>query len=296
MSSTPGSSKLPLSPICRTSTPTPKPPRPFHSSSYSRSRTHLPHPKVLPFPDIPVRAASREVSPVPTRQDPQRSSADGSTMYTGGSSDGVSSSGEGRGFGSSSSPLIHSPLARASTPQMPLRGSSRSSGVEIGMIARTSTTPLLAPARTEGFHSTPASPSCYAILLPPANAAGPSRSPAPLPTPAPSISEGTPGLTIKRDPALEATPSLSAAITSPSPPNLVVDHIHLSFLKGTCADVRLWVRKWGVAWHVHRMILVQAGRSLSRCAYILLTCDRLLPFAFPRRVLRDSLFAGEYEG
>ena len=292
MSSTPGSSKLPIPPpISRTSTTTTKPPRPFHSSSHSRSRSHLAHPKVLPFPDLPVRATSREASPMPTRQNSQRLSADGSMANAGGSSDGVSSSGEARGFGSSNSPPIHSPLARASTPQLAVGGLSWSNRPE-------SATRLLFPARTEGFHSTPTSPSTFAIIPPSPNAAGasPSRSPAPLPSPAPSIAQSTPGLATKGDPAPPTVPPLSAPVTSPPPPNLVVDHLYQSFLKGTCADVRVWVRKWGVAWHVHRMILVQAGLSSSRCTDSVLIWYRLLPFAFPRRLLRDSDLAGDLEG
>jgi hypothetical protein len=39
----------------------------------------------------------------------------------------------------------------------------------------------------------------------------------------------------------------------------LADHLYTSFLKGQCADVRLWVRKWGVAWKVHKIVLIQAG-------------------------------------
>ncbi|KAL1410578.1 hypothetical protein Q8F55_004591 [Vanrija albida] len=51
----------------------------------------------------------------------------------------------------------------------------------------------------------------------------------------------------------------SIAVTPPPPPGTLVEHLHRSFKSGACADVRLWVRKWGVGWHVHKMVLVQAG-------------------------------------
>jgi hypothetical protein len=44
-------------------------------------------------------------------------------------------------------------------------------------------------------------------------------------------------------------------------PDALGDHLYRSFLTGSCADVRIWVRKWGVGWAVHRMVLVQASES-----------------------------------
>lgn len=37
------------------------------------------------------------------------------------------------------------------------------------------------------------------------------------------------------------------------------EHLYQSFLTGKCADVRLVVRKWGVGYLAHRMVLVQSG-------------------------------------
>lgn len=47
-------------------------------------------------------------------------------------------------------------------------------------------------------------------------------------------------------------------------PDALGDHLYRSFLTGSCADVRIWVRKWGVGWAVHRMVLVQASKLNAR--------------------------------
>lgn len=52
---------------------------------------------------------------------------------------------------------------------------------------------------------------------------------------------------------------LSVVITPTPATQPLADHLYNSFLRGECADVRLYVRKWGVAWKVHKMVLVQAG-------------------------------------
>ena len=41
------------------------------------------------------------------------------------------------------------------------------------------------------------------------------------------------------------------------------EHLYKSFTEGICADVRVWVRKWGVGWPLHKMVLVQTGTSRS---------------------------------
>jgi hypothetical protein len=47
---------------------------------------------------------------------------------------------------------------------------------------------------------------------------------------------------------------------TPAPPaSALGDHLYRSLRTGACADVRIWVRQWGVAWHVHKMVLIQAG-------------------------------------
>ncbi|WWC66355.1 uncharacterized protein I206_100256 [Kwoniella pini CBS 10737] len=52
--------------------------------------------------------------------------------------------------------------------------------------------------------------------------------------------------------------SASTTAVTPTPSNAhIKDHLYQSFLKGICADVRLIIRKWGVCYHVHRMILAQ---------------------------------------
>ncbi len=42
--------------------------------------------------------------------------------------------------------------------------------------------------------------------------------------------------------------------------NGLLDHIYNSFINGTCADVHLRVQRWGMVYHLHRSILVQAGK------------------------------------
>jgi hypothetical protein len=41
--------------------------------------------------------------------------------------------------------------------------------------------------------------------------------------------------------------------------NGLLDHVYGTFLNGTCADVKIRVSRWGVIYHLHRAILIQAG-------------------------------------
>ncbi|GMK58666.1 hypothetical protein CspeluHIS016_0601080 [Cutaneotrichosporon spelunceum] len=55
-------------------------------------------------------------------------------------------------------------------------------------------------------------------------------------------------------------PLPSSIPVSPSPPQQALsDHLYRALKTGACADVRIWVRRWNVGWHVHKMVLVQAG-------------------------------------
>ena len=54
-------------------------------------------------------------------------------------------------------------------------------------------------------------------------------------------------------------PSATCALCQPPAANILGDHLYQSFLTGKCADVRLVVRKWGVGYLAHRMVLVQTG-------------------------------------
>lgn len=47
--------------------------------------------------------------------------------------------------------------------------------------------------------------------------------------------------------------------------NVLGSHLLRSFLLGSCADLVIWVREWGVGWKVHRMVLIQAGELV--CCY-----------------------------
>jgi hypothetical protein len=55
-------------------------------------------------------------------------------------------------------------------------------------------------------------------------------------------------------------PCISTSITPRPSQAMFADHLFRSFMHGICADVRLWVKQWGVAWKVHKMVLVQAGK------------------------------------
>lgn len=72
------------------------------------------------------------------------------------------------------------------------------------------------------------------------------------------------------------THSSGAVPITPAPPaQPLQDHLYRAFITGECADVRLWVRKWGIAWHVHKMVLVQAGEShLVIVTVIIVTAPR----------------------
>lgn len=120
--------------------------------------------------------------------------------------------------------------------------------------------------RIQGFHPVPVSPT--ATIRPasvPTNA-GPSTIPS-VPTGglAPPVStapkSAPPALTNKKLPADPSTSVQSAALTPSAMPDAFGGHLYSSFLNGTCADVRIYVRKWGVGWAVHRMVLVQASTS-----------------------------------
>ncbi|WWD17908.1 hypothetical protein CI109_102353 [Kwoniella shandongensis] len=55
------------------------------------------------------------------------------------------------------------------------------------------------------------------------------------------------------------TPPPTTAIIPPASAQPLADHLYQAFLKGICPDVRLVIRKWGVCYHVHRMVLLQAS-------------------------------------
>ncbi|ORY32283.1 hypothetical protein BCR39DRAFT_523756 [Naematelia encephala] len=261
-------------PLARNTTPTSKT-RSFYSSKHSGSKAHLPQPKVLPFPDIPVRPVSRDGSRAtsPTRLARTHSDHNIHDMASDGDH-----SGRGTpvlGFASSStSPPVSSPLSGMNpTLSFNLAGPSRNRAqtgpshasrpynVSISSIASPSVAtpiPISTPTRMEGFYPAPSPISLPTLSTSPLPTV--QVTPGSLPTPTPAV----------RDPVRPPQPSKKLS-NPPSPPPLAVpisatpstqmlsEHMYQSFLKGTCADVRLWVRKWGVGWQVHRMVLVQAG-------------------------------------
>lgn len=141
--------------------------------------------------------------------------------------------------------------------------------------------------RIEGFHPIPVSPTA---TIRPASVPTSATTSAAINTPLPAASSSStlanplPSLPNTKDassssskkiPPNQVTTPVSAqaaALTPAMMPDAFEDHLYSSFLKGTCADVRIYVRKWGVGWAVHRMVLVQASSFCSLSHY---RCQRL---------------------
>jgi len=239
---------LPSSKASRSSTPTHLH---LYSSHHSRSKSHLPQPKVLPFPDLPV--LSRPTSPAGSPGPDGRTSRQ--EVVTSGMRAGGSSEGE-RGLGSSTSPPLHAPLAGPSgylgIGAMG-RGRSQSEAPTLSRLSSAVPSRTPTPARTEGFHPTPLSPSISTSPI-----ARPLSIPVPT-SPSSSIKSSSRVPPTKKLPNPPATTPFTVPITPAQTNEALNDHLYQSFLKGSCADVSLWVRKWGVGWCVHRVVLVQAG-------------------------------------
>jgi hypothetical protein len=308
----------------------PQTPTSIHAR-YASSPARSSKPKVLPFPDLPIRGASRDASRTTSpAQTPSHLSPRGSqnSSAIGLSSIALEASGSGSGsgyFGSSeevgsatasgqtsASGTGHNTPSGATTPRSPLGrplvSVSRPSitGASITNRLRSQTTPdimhqsrpdhrdpspsisrlppplgsppsiLLNPiissanptTRIQGFHPVPVSPTAtIRASSVPTNinfsAASTSSS---FATPSASAQENTSTNTKEFDPKATSA-ALAAALSPIAMPDVLGDHLYRSFLSGSCADVRIWVRKWGVGWAVHRMVLVQSSKyhgSLSR--------------------------------
>nr|XP_019049196.1 hypothetical protein I302_02977 [Kwoniella bestiolae CBS 10118]OCF28126.1 hypothetical protein I302_02977 [Kwoniella bestiolae CBS 10118] len=147
-----------------------------------------------------------------------------------------------------------------------------------------SPTPTSTPSRrTEGFR--PASPALSRVTtnvhttsnnsLLTTNTSTSSSNPRPVPTllaPPTPVTPVTPAKhhthphtshttrTQSPQPPSSTSTSTSTVAIAPIPSSShIKDHLYQSFLTGVCADVRLVVKKWGVCYHVHRMVLVQTS-------------------------------------
>lgn len=197
----------------------------------------------------------------------------------------------------STSPTFASPLASSSTPHLGLSASTfrpralASPAVDIPRSASSPTSSVsppttsvspnaLAPTSYTSPNQSPASPPQFASgsgsrsasALPSRLASFPSTSQTQLsrsvPPPTPEKDRPRP---ISKPPkqgsvgsaAVTRPPSGYVPITPAQPSQPLQEHLYRSFLSGECADVRLWVRDWGVAWLVHKMVLVQAGKSIG---------------------------------
>ncbi|ODN84502.1 hypothetical protein L202_00435 [Cryptococcus amylolentus CBS 6039] len=266
--------------------------RPFQSSSASSPRHASRHgrsksgttpnkPKLLPFPDLPElrssRDSSRATSPLPT---PSREiTFDQMIMARGGSSDGGQGRQRSSGSGgrntptatTATSPSVSSPLAAASL--------SRARALTAPTSANGSPDARSAPSprRMSDFQTDagPSRPSTSASSAPSVAIAPPIAPPILL---APSSSVSAPATqprtpvkishTHERAHHVHTQSAPPAAATSSNPTTAVIptpslqpisEHLYKAFLNGVCADVRLIVRKWGVAYDVHKMIMSQSS-------------------------------------
>lgn len=133
---------------------------------------------------------------------------------------------------------------------------------------------LAAQSRIQGFY--PSLPAPTGLTSSPTSS--PAARPSSLPTSssAPLVSPGSgPAISTSKDlPRLPSAPPMKknynatpahvlAVPITPAPaaaPGPLGNHLYSALTKGFCADVRLWVRKWGIGWKVHKMVLVQAGK------------------------------------
>ena len=306
----------------------PQTPTSIHSR-YASSPARSSKPKVLPFPDLPIRGASRDASRATSpAQTPSHLSPRGSQNNSaiGLSSIALEASGSGSGsgyFGSSeevgsatasgrtsASGTGHNTPSGATTPRSPLGRPLISvshpqphvsiTGASIANRMRSQTTPdimhqsrpdhrdpspstsrlprlgspqsiLLNPiissanptTRIQGFHPVPVSPTAtIRASSVPTNiniSAAATSTASSFPIPPTPIQENTSTAT-KESTSNTSPTSLAAALSPLAMPDVLGDHLYRSFLSGSCADVRIWVRKWGVGWAVHRMVLVQASK------------------------------------
>ncbi|KAK4683696.1 hypothetical protein P7C73_g6536, partial [Tremellales sp. Uapishka_1] len=262
-SSSAPTSRLPKPTSSRSSTPT-NSQRLYSSPRLSSSRSQLPQPKVLPFPDLPVRpqsqSNSRATSPTsrPSRYPISRES---SSLTI----DRIVSDGEARPFTSSSiSPPVSSPLmASASSSryaQLALASSSRSPSMNppmpITISAASSSVQLTVASPLQSPISPPISSTSPSAVIGPVTSFQPRPQPPSTPPP-PKLIPPTPVKKLSTSSAIHLP--ASQRITPISDTEPLSSHLYQSFLKSTCADVRLYVKTWGVSWKLHRMVLSQAG-------------------------------------
>lgn len=268
----------------------------YHTPHFTRSRSTLPQPKVLPFPDLPVRPISHEssrasspyASPALTRRSSSQDVNHNNNIPprvtvnpAGPSSESIVTLSQR----ASESPSSTSQLPSAFSPSSGPSGSIQSiqEGVQVPPRMRAQTTPsstgrpipvppilnLNTPNRTQhGFNpvaiTPPSGPSSNLDASP--SPAVPRASSLPTSAPVvPPILRDTPHppAPVKKLSNPPQSPAPAMQLAPPSSHQVLSDHMYQSFLKGTCADVRLYVRKWGVGWLVHKVILVQAGKHLG---------------------------------
>ncbi|WVQ97260.1 hypothetical protein IAU59_004371 [Kwoniella sp. CBS 9459] len=312
---------------------TTRPPQSSSSSSSkaksrSRSKSTAAQPKILPFPDLSIRAqiaaqASRESSRATSPMSTPPIERLGVTfdqmvsMSRGGSSEGHSGGSNGHGHASgsengasrrrssgsanggavtpnssqnptvmlaavagagSTSPPVSSPLAIAVAQNRGRAFTAPSSA--------SPATPTDRPAGTLAVDTPTPAPSAMAPTSAPSTNAFTGFSPSSPALPRPGTSLPNPPITTSTAAtAPRQTPiatsvttvtsstrqSLRGPVSAPAPLNPVTaitpvpssqalgNHLYQAFLNGVCADLRLVIVKWGVCYHVHKMILAQTS-------------------------------------
>ncbi|WVO17887.1 hypothetical protein L204_105585 [Cryptococcus depauperatus] len=267
------SSRLSKSPP-KSSVPTPK------HVKHGRSKSGLPQPKILPFPDLPElrsKDSSRANSPLATPSgDRLEVTFDQLIMARGGLSDGGGhgwhrSSGSGgrttpvlvaappavNNLGGTTSPTVPSPLAtatllRARALTAPTRAEARTG--ERPPPFPSPVSPQESRSSPRASMSTPSVALAAPILMPPASSAT-------LSAASVKVSHTNDDVPQQAQRSLLTSNTLmpTAAVLPISSVQPITNHLHKSFLEGTCADVRLIVKRWGVCYHVHKMILSQTS-------------------------------------
>ncbi|WVR05851.1 hypothetical protein IAU60_002877 [Kwoniella sp. DSM 27419] len=324
MTTTPSSSRLPRPTPPRSGSSSSRYASPSSASSRpksrNRSKSSSAHPKILPFPDLPLRAqvaaqasreSSRATSPLGT---PPAERLDVTfdqliSMSRGGSSEGLGhghrSSGSNTGtvtpvahsssggISGSTSPPVSSPLAigftsvnrsRAFTAPSTTTAESVSAAASPPSTGRSAPSPVQPAVRSVGFPPSPSIPRPGMSLPNPPLTTTPATPGPPQQTPSSSRILPTATSFVLAATASPSNPSVVppsaasqvkpvqraqyTALTQPGPTTAITpapstepltDHLYQSFLKGICADLRLIVTKWGVCYHVHRMVLAQAS-------------------------------------
>ncbi|OWZ64944.1 hypothetical protein AYX15_03448 [Cryptococcus neoformans] len=296
----------PLSPSSsRLSKPNASRTPPVKNARHRRSKSNLPQPKILPFPDLSELRSSRDTSransPLSTPAgDRLDITFDQLIMVRGNSSDsGTHTRQRSSGSGGRTTPVSVSGTSTFLRPTSPPTSSPLAVTSSRARAFTAPTRPPLSPASRSMLVSSSATTTSRDIQDPHLASSSPPRPSTSAPS-APSLAIAPPIAPILLTPSSSGPASsnhavdfahgpttpvktshhhnhgygrshvlnhstsslLSAPTTSVTPvPSFqsISEHLYKAFLSGTCADVRLVVKKWGVHYNVHKMILSQSS-------------------------------------